>query len=138
MAHISITTPARDFKFFPVVVQRSISVMVALTQKSFSPQYGWFCRGRSHMYTCTSMYFDFTNHLSLSLSLSLSLTHTHTFSLSLSHNLFIPYLLPIPSHFSLSLLPFLPPSMHLSLSSSLGYYQSPVKRSCSPPPTAMK
>ena len=48
-AHISITTPARDFKFFPVVVQRSISVIVALTQKSFSPQYGWFCRGRSHI-----------------------------------------------------------------------------------------
>ena len=23
--------------------------MVALTQKSFSPQYGWFCRGRSHI-----------------------------------------------------------------------------------------
>ena len=30
-----ITTPARDFKFFQVVVQRSYSVMVALTQKSF-------------------------------------------------------------------------------------------------------
>ena len=44
-----ITTPARDFKFFQVVVQRSILVMVAFTQKSFSPQYGWFCRGRSHM-----------------------------------------------------------------------------------------
>ena len=36
---------------FQVIVQRSISVMVALTKKSFSPQYGWFCRGRSHMFT---------------------------------------------------------------------------------------
>ena len=48
--------------------------------------------------------FDFTNHLSL------THTHTHTLlSLSLSHNLFIPYFLPIPSHFSLS------PSLSLSL-----------------------
>ena len=31
LAHISITTPARDLKFFQVVVQRSYSVMVALT-----------------------------------------------------------------------------------------------------------
>ena len=31
---ISTTTPARDLKFFQVVVQRSYSVMVALTQKS--------------------------------------------------------------------------------------------------------
>ena len=38
--------------FFQVVVQRSISVMVAFTQKSFSPQYGWFwfCRERSHIH----------------------------------------------------------------------------------------
>ena len=35
--------------FFQFVLQRSYSVMVALTQKSFSPQYGWFCRGRSHI-----------------------------------------------------------------------------------------
>ena len=37
--------------FFQVVVQRSYSVMVALTQKSFSPQYGCFYRGRSHIWS---------------------------------------------------------------------------------------
>ena len=63
MAHISITTPARDFNFFPVVVQRSISVMVALAQKSFSPQYDWFCRGRSHIGVLSTPLFLQCDHL---------------------------------------------------------------------------
>ena len=45
-----LISPSRDFKKFSS--QRSYSVMVALTQKSFSPQYGWFwfCRGRSYFF----------------------------------------------------------------------------------------
>ena len=44
-----MTTRARDFKFAGTPVQRLQLAMVALTQKSFSAQYAWFSRGRSHM-----------------------------------------------------------------------------------------
>ena len=48
-AYISVTTRARDFKFAGTPVQRLQLAMIALTQKSFSVQYAWFSRGRSHM-----------------------------------------------------------------------------------------
>ena len=38
-AYISMTTPARDFKFAGTPAQRLQLAMVALTQKSFSAQY---------------------------------------------------------------------------------------------------
>ena len=46
-----MTTRARDFKFAGTPVQRLQLAMVALTQKSFSAQYAWFSRGRSHILT---------------------------------------------------------------------------------------
>ena len=51
LAHISMTTRARDFKFAGAIVQRLYLVMVALTKNRLSAQYGWFCHGRSHFST---------------------------------------------------------------------------------------
>ena len=48
LAHMSMTTQARDFKFAGAIVQRLYLVMVALTKNRLSAQYGWFCHGRSH------------------------------------------------------------------------------------------
>ena len=49
LAYIATSTWARDFKFAGAAVQRLYLAMVALTQKWLSAQYGWFCRGRSHI-----------------------------------------------------------------------------------------
>ena len=49
LAHISMTTRPRDFKFAGAIVQRLCLVMVALTKNRLSAQYGWFCHGRSHI-----------------------------------------------------------------------------------------
>ena len=49
LAHISMTTRARDFKFAAAIVQRLYLVMVALTKNLLSAQYGCFCHGRSHI-----------------------------------------------------------------------------------------
>ena len=55
LAHISMTTRARDFKFAGAIVQRLYLVMVALTKNRSSAQYGWFCHGRSHIIVLTSV-----------------------------------------------------------------------------------
>ena len=50
LAHISEPTWASNFKFAgSVVVQRSLLVMVALTQNWLSAHYAWFSHGGSHM-----------------------------------------------------------------------------------------
>ena len=51
LAHISMTTRARDFKFAGAIVQRLYLVMVVLTKNRLLAQYGWFCHGRSQIVT---------------------------------------------------------------------------------------
>ena len=46
-----MTTRAKDFKFAGAMVQRLYLVVVALTKNRLSAQYGWFCHGRSHIYS---------------------------------------------------------------------------------------
>ena len=49
MAHMSLPTGARCFKFARSVVQRSQLVMVDLTQIQLSAHYVWFAHGGSHI-----------------------------------------------------------------------------------------
>ena len=49
MAHISMTTWAREFKFEGAIVQRLHLVMVTLTKNWWLAYYGWFCQGKSRI-----------------------------------------------------------------------------------------